>query len=113
MNSEDSRLENLLEEQKQIENRIKQIQVKKNSQKRKLMAEKIIDQIASRQSMNKRTIETRKKILLGAMLQEWMRTGEIEQSTLDQGLNRYLVRKRDRELFGIAGSGEADGGVKA
>ena len=112
MNGENSRLEKILEEQKQIENRIKQIQVKKNSQKRKLMAEKIINQMESRQSTNKRAIETRKKILLGAMLQEWMRTGEIEQSTIDQGLDRHLVRKRDRELFGLAGSGEADGGVK-
>ena len=54
MNRENSRLEKLLEEQKQIENRIKQIQVKKNFQKRKLMAEKIINQIESRQSTNKR-----------------------------------------------------------
>ena len=51
------------------------------------------------------------------MLQEGERTGEIEQSTIDQGLDRYLVSKRDRELFGLAGlaglagSGEADGGV--
>jgi|GEM_PF-2088704 len=108
MNRENSRLEKLLEEQKQIENRIKQIHVKKNFQKRKLMAEKIINQIESRQSTNKRAIETRKKILLGAMLQEWARTGEIEQSILDQGLDRYLVRKRDRELFGLAGSGEGE-----
>ena len=82
--------------------------------KHKRMAEKIINQIESRQSTNKRAIETRKKILLGALLQEWVRTGEIEQSMLDQGLDRYLVRKRDRELFGLAGlagSGEADGGV--
>ena len=70
MNSENSRLEKILEEQKQIENRTKQIYVKKNSQKRKRMAEKIINQIESRQSMNKRVIETRKKILLGVMLQE-------------------------------------------
>ncbi len=48
MNGKNSRLEKILEEQKQIENRIKQIQVKKNSQKRKLMAEKIINQIESR-----------------------------------------------------------------
>ena len=112
MNSENSRSEKLLEEQKQIENRMKQIQAKKSSQKRKLMAEKIINQMESRQSTNKRVIETRKKILLGGMLQEWVRTGEIEQSTLDQGLDRYLVRERARELFGLAGSGEADGGVK-
>ena len=81
--------------------------------KRRRMAEKIVNQIESRQSIDKRTIETRKKILLGAMLQEWVRTGEIEQSTFDRGLDRYLVRKRDRELFGLAGSGEAErAGVK-
>ena len=92
MNGENSRLEKILEEQKQIENRIKEIQVKKSFQKRKFMAEKIINQIESRQSTNKQAIETRKRILLGAMLQEWMRTGEIEQSTIDQGLDRYLVK---------------------
>jgi hypothetical protein len=108
MNSENSRLEKLLEEQEKVEDRIKQIQIKKNSQKRKLMAEKIINQIEAQQSTNKRAIETRKKILLGAMLQEWVRTGEIEQSTLDQRLDRYLVKERDRELFGLAGSGEAE-----
>ena len=74
--------------------------------KRKAMAEKIVNQIQMRQSVNKRTIETRKKILLGAMLQEWVRTGEVQQAALDQGLDRYLVRKRDRELFGLADSGE-------
>ena len=64
--------------------------------------------------MNKRTIETRKKILLGALVGELVRTGKIDQAMIDQGLDRYLVRKRDRELFGLAGlagSGEADGGV--
>ena len=40
--------------------------------KRKRMAEKIINQIESRQSTDKRAIETRKKILLGAMLEEWV-----------------------------------------
>jgi hypothetical protein len=40
------------------------------------------------------------------MLQEWVRTGEIGQSVIDQGLDRYLVSKRDRELFGLADSGE-------
>jgi hypothetical protein len=48
---------------------------------KKARAEKILNQIESRQLIEKRAIETRKKILLGAMLQEWVRTGEIEQST--------------------------------
>ena len=47
MTSEDSRLEKLLKERKQIENRIKQVQAKKNAQKRKL--------------------DTRQKILFGVM----------------------------------------------
>jgi hypothetical protein len=62
--------------------------------------------------VNKRTIETRKKILLGALVGELVRTGKIDQAMIDQGLDRYLVSKRDRELFGLAGSGEADGGVQ-
>ena len=76
--------------------------------KRKAMPEKIINQIQTRQSVNKRMIETRKKILMGAMLQEWVRTGEVQQAALDQGLDRYLVKKRDRELFELAGSGEGE-----
>ena len=70
------------------------------------MAEKIINQIEARQSVSKRTIETRKKILLGAILQEWVRTGELDQATIDQGLDRYLVRKQDRDLFELADLGE-------
>ena len=53
MNNENSRLEKILEEEKQIKNRIKQIQVKKNSQKRKLMAEKIIYQQAGNRNPQK------------------------------------------------------------
>jgi hypothetical protein len=77
----------------------------------KARAEKILNQIKARESTNKRTIETRKKILLGAMLQEWMRTGEIEQARVEAGLIGYLTRQQDRDLFGLdktAGSGEAE-----
>lgn len=69
--------------------------------KKKARVEKILNQIKARQSTNKRAIETRKKILLGAMLQEWARTGKIDQAMIDQGLDHYLVEKRDRELFGL------------
>ena len=68
---------------------------------KKARVEKILNQIKARQSTNKRAIETRKKILLGAMLQEWARTGKIDQAMIDQGLDHYLVEKRDRELFGL------------
>ncbi len=65
------------------------------------MAEKIINQIEARQAVNQRTIETRKKILLGALVGELVRTGKIDQATIDQGLDRHLERKQDRELFGL------------
>lgn len=68
--------------------------------KKTAKAEKILNQIKARQSVNQRTIETRKKIILGAMLQDWARTGQIDQATIDQGLDRYLVG-RDRALFGL------------
>ena len=78
---------------------------------KKARAEKILNQIQARESTNKRTTETRKKILLGAMLQEWVRTGEIDQAKVEAGLIGYLTRQQDRDLFGLdqpAGSGEAD-----
>lgn len=68
---------------------------------KKARAEKILNQIEARQSTNKRTIETRKKILLGALVGELVRTGKIEQAMIDQELDRYLGSKRDRELFGL------------
>ena len=78
---------------------------------KKARAEKILNQIQARESTNKRTSETRKKILLGAMLQEWVRTGEIDRARVETGLIGYLTRQQDRDLFGLdkpAGSGEAD-----
>ena len=66
---------------------------------KKARAEKILNQIQARESVNQRTSETRKKILLGAMLQEWVRTGEIEQAKVETGLSEYLVRQQDRDLF--------------
>ena len=82
----------------------------------KARAEKILNQIEVRESVSQRKIETRQKILLGAMLQEWVKTGEIEQVRVEAGLSDYLTRQQDRDLFELdktAGSGEADrAGVK-
>ena len=71
---------------------------------KKARAEKILNQIQARESNNKRTIETRKKILLGAMLQEWVRTGEkhfrrsgtiSHVSRLDPDTNRSISTTLD------------------
>ena len=78
MNSENSKLEKLLEERKQIENRIKQIQAKKNSQKRKL--------------------DTRRKILFGIMFEKLVVEGQIKDQTITQLINEHLKTDRDRDL---------------
>ena len=78
MNSENSKLEKLLEERKQIENRIKQIQTKQNSQKRKL--------------------DTRRKILFGIMFEKLVVEGQIKDQTITQLINEHLKTDRDRDL---------------
>ena len=79
MNSENYRLEKLLEERKQIENRIKQIQAKKNSQKRKL--------------------DTRQKILFGVMFQGIIVDNRVNEEVINSAINGYLKNDRDRDLI--------------
>ena len=79
MNSENSKLEKLLEERKQIENRIKQIQAKKNSQKRKL--------------------DTRQKILFGVMFQGIIVDNRVNEEVINSAINGYLKNDRDRDLI--------------
>ena len=79
MSGENPRLGRLLEQRKQIENRIKQIHAKENSQKRKL--------------------ETRRKILFGVMLEKLITEGEIENEIIAKAIDNYLTTDRDRDLI--------------
>ena len=79
MTAENSRLGKLLERRNQIENQIKQIQAKENSQKRK--------------------IETRRKILFGVMLEKLITEGEIENEIIAKAIDNYLTTDRDRDLI--------------
>ena len=79
MNSENYRLEKLLEERKQIENRIKKIQAKKNYQKRKL--------------------DTRRKILFGVMFQGIIVDNRVNEEVINSAINGYLKNDRDRDLI--------------
>ena len=79
MTAENPRLGKLLERRNQIENQIKQIQAKENSQKRK--------------------IETRRKILFGVMLEKLIAEGEIESEIIAKAIDNYLTTDRDRDLI--------------
>jgi large subunit ribosomal protein L7/L12 len=79
MSSDNPRLEKLLEKQKQIQNRIKQIQLKENAERRKF--------------------ETRRKILLGVMFHQMIVEGRIPNTLFNEFLNKQIKTERDREVF--------------
>jgi large subunit ribosomal protein L7/L12 len=48
-----------------------------------------------------RKLETRRKILVGAVVLNLVERGELEESVLRRWLSGALTRKDDRELFGL------------
>ena len=55
----------------------------------------------TKQNARQRKTDTRKKILLGAMLMHWVETGEFNEAELLKGLDKFLTRESDRALFGL------------
>ncbi len=49
-----------------------------------------------------RTEDTRRKILVGAILLAKIEQGEFEQRRLKRWLDKALTRKDDRALFGLS-----------
>ena len=60
-----------------------------------------IQQARARESAKKRKEETRKKILLGALLMEMMEKGEMDKGKVRKRLGEFLVREGDRRLFNL------------
>ena len=56
----------------------------------------------AKQVNRQRKIDTRKKILLGAMLMHWVELEEISEADLLKGLDKFLTRDSDRTLFGLS-----------
>jgi type IV secretory pathway VirB10-like protein len=48
-----------------------------------------------------RRLETRKKVLLGVVLQAWVDEGKVNEAELQAGLDKHLKRKDERALFGL------------
>lgn len=53
-------------------------------------------------SQRERKAETRRRILVGAMILEKARSGEMDQALLQGWLDRALSRAADRALFDLA-----------
>jgi large subunit ribosomal protein L7/L12 len=76
-----SKLEQLKEKQLQLNNRIK---LEENKLK-----------------VKDRKVETRKKILIGAMVLKKMENDEAYRDKVMQGLDKYLTVERDRKTFDL------------
>jgi hypothetical protein len=79
MVTDNPRLQKALEQKRKAEEVIKKIKAKENSQQRKL--------------------DTRRKILLGVVLQGMIADGVISANIFDKALDNYLMVDKDRELL--------------
>ena len=72
-----------------------------------------IQKIRAAEANEKRKEDTRRKILLGALMIEMMERGELDRDVVMKRLDGFLVRSGDRRLFGLAvdeGLSGSDGG---
>lgn len=61
-----------------------------------------IQQVRAREAGQKRKEETRKKILLGALMMDMMDKGELDKGKVKKRLDGFLVKAGDRLLFGLS-----------
>jgi septal ring factor EnvC (AmiA/AmiB activator) len=78
-----------------LEQRLKQLKIKQ---------QRIEARRRSLESRRARRDETRRKILVGAIVLEKVERGEIEESALQRWLESGLTREEDRALFGMGPS---------
>jgi large subunit ribosomal protein L7/L12 len=60
-----------------------------------------IEQIRARETAQKRKEDTRRKILLGALVIEMMDKGELDRTKIRKRLSEFLTRDIDRKLFDL------------
>jgi large subunit ribosomal protein L7/L12 len=53
----------------------------------------------SKEEKKKRARDNRRKILIGAYIIEQMKRGKIEKDKILRGLDKFLTRNTDREIF--------------
>lgn len=78
------------------EERLKKLEEKQNQLKAKIQKIKAMD------SAEERKRDTRKKVVVGAVMLEMVQSGEWPEEKFKGMLDRKLTRARDRELFGLS-----------
>lgn len=72
---------------------------KLEEQRARITAE--LQRIRAREEKKKRAEETRRKLLIGAMIMAQVERGERPEGGLRAELDAHLTRESDRELFGL------------
>ncbi|MCD9468960.1 hypothetical protein [Photobacterium iliopiscarium] len=88
-------MENKLTKLEKITKQIEALQAKANSEK-------------NREREKSRKEETRKKILIGAMVLDGMSKNQDYQSKMLKNIDKYLTAERDRKLFNLTPINEND-----
>ena len=60
-----------------------------------------IHQEKNKQSQQKRKEDTRRKILLGALMMEMMKKGELDEKKILKRLDSFLTKEMERKLFDL------------
>jgi large subunit ribosomal protein L7/L12 len=60
-----------------------------------------IQKIKAQEASHKRKEDTRRKILLGALVMEMMDSGELDKNKIMKRLDGFLTRDIDRSLFDL------------
>ena len=60
-----------------------------------------IQQERNKQSQQKRKEDTRRKILLGALMMELMKKGELDEKKILKRLDGFLTKDIERKLFAL------------
>ena len=81
-------------------NRTRQDRIKELESKKKQI-EARIQKLKAAESAKKRKEDTRRKILLGAMVMKLIETGYWSQEEIYKHLDEFLDKELDRQLFGL------------
>ncbi len=60
-----------------------------------------IQKESSKHSQQKRKEDTRRKILLGALMMALMKKGELDEKKIRKRLDSFLTKQMDRKLFDL------------
>ena len=82
-------------------NRSRQDRIKELESKKKQLEAKI-QKLKSAESAKKRKEDTRRKILLGAMVMKLIQTGYWSKEEIYKHLDEFLDKQLDRKLFGLS-----------